>query len=100
MGHCEAPRQQLGVQCLAQGHFDMRTGKAGDQTANLVIKGPHYLLTENVFGKHDNSEDILRETGVHFLLSGYKKTYFYNSASMASTSYLETFKPNQKQDCW
>lgn len=79
----------------------MRTEEAGDQTANLVIKGPHYLLTENVFGKHDNSDDILRETGVHFLLSGCEKhSYFHNSASMASTSYLETFKTNQKQDCW
>lgn len=32
-----APQEQLGVQYLAQGHFDSLSGGAGDQTSNLPI---------------------------------------------------------------
>ncbi len=32
--------EQLGVQCLAQGHFNTWTGGAGDQTDKRVISGP------------------------------------------------------------
>ena len=50
VGCCEAPGEQLAVQCFAQGHFDMQTVGAGDQTANLAVKG---VLLYPLSGQHD-----------------------------------------------
>ena len=36
-------REQFGVQYLAQGHFDMWTGGAGNRTTDLLISGPLVL---------------------------------------------------------
>jgi len=42
VGCSEAPGEQLGVQCLAHGHFDIETnGESGDGTDSLaIVVGP------------------------------------------------------------
>ena len=42
-------REQIGVQCLAQGHIDMQRRGAENQTANLLVGGRLlYLLSLQV----------------------------------------------------
>ena len=43
---CQTHWRQVGVQCLAQGHFDMLDSWSRDQTANLTVTGQPALPTE------------------------------------------------------
>ena len=57
--------EQLGVRCLAQGHFDMLTEGVRDQTTDHVISGRPALAPElrEVGCQHVRLHDVIK---IHF----------------------------------
>lgn len=64
---CEALGDKLGVQCLVQGHLDMRRGRAGDRTANRFPSIVHfYILLYSSCGKECRVAPLGRELWTAF----------------------------------
>ena len=72
VGCCEVPWEQLGVQCLAQGHFDMQAAGTRDRTANLAVKG-HSTHWATAAPLHVSKKQIIK------LERYWCKWYIYNT---------------------